>query len=85
MIQSLKRARLLLLFASTVLLLSVLASCGTSKPTGTPESPGTPVPTSSQSARTTDTPAPPSATPEPQTDEEANVPLVLPHLMSSRN
>jgi len=78
MIQSLKRVRFLLLLAVAVLLLSVLVSCGTTEPIGTPESPGTPIPTASQSARTTDTPAPPSATPEPQTEEEAGGPLVLP-------
>jgi len=67
-----------LLLVVAVLLILALASCSTSEPTGTPESPGTPMPTTSQSARITDTPAPPSATPEPQTDEEAGVPLVLP-------
>jgi len=67
-----------LLLAVAVLLLSVLASCGPAEPTGAPESASTPMQTTSPSARTTDTPVPPSATPEPQNDEEAGVPLVLP-------
>ena len=61
-----------------VLLLSALASCSTPEPIGTPESASPPMSTTSPSARATDTPVPPSATPEPQTDEESGVPLVLP-------
>ena len=72
MIQSLKRARFFLLPAVAIMLVSVLASCGTS------ESTSVPVPTVSASAKTTDAPEPPSATPEPQTEEEAGDTLVLP-------
>jgi small-conductance mechanosensitive channel len=73
MIQSLKSARFILLLTVPLLLLSALASCGGSEPASAPQPSVTP------SARTTDTPAPPSATPEPQSDEEeADETLVLP-------
>jgi len=72
MMKSNKSTLFFLLLAVAVLLLSALASCGT------PEPAGTPMPTASPSAGTTDTPIPPSATPEPQKDEEAGIPLVLP-------
>jgi len=78
MTKSHKPTLFFLLLAVAVLLLSALASCGTSEPSGTPEQASTPVPTTSPRAGTTDTPVPPSATPEPEKDEEAGIPLVLP-------
>jgi len=78
MMQTYKPTLFILLLAVAVLLLSALASCGPAELTGAPESASTPMPTTSPSGRTTDTPEPPSATPEPQTDEEAGSPLVLP-------
>ena len=72
MVHSLKSTRFFLLMTVAVLLLSVLASCGTSEPTNAPQPPVTP------SARMTDTPVPPSATPEPKTDEGTGNTLVRP-------
>ena len=72
MIQFLKSPRFFLLPTATLLLILVLASCSTVEPTSTP------VPSATPSARTTDTPEPPSATPEPQTDEGAGGVLTLP-------
>ena len=65
MILSLERTRLILLSVVAILLVAILGSCSTSEPTSEP------VPTASPSPITTDTPGPPSATPEPQTDEGA--------------
>ena len=65
-------ARYFLLFLFAILLASVLISCGTSEPASAP------LPSATPSARITDTPGPPSATPEPQTDEGVGDILVLP-------
>ena len=77
MLESHKPPLFFLLLAVAVLLLSALASCGKSEPTGTPEPASTLMPTTSPRGGMTDTPLPPSATPEPQKEEEG-VPLVLP-------